>query len=113
MSLPNGTFFVSRYERNSRKIYRAISVCLELEHLVRKINDRQTQNKRSEVCFCKYIKTGQGQKNQNDIYRKLSGINQTGSGLVSTLAILGIQIGAKAISSVLGKNTKTLKTYQT
>ena len=88
-------------------------MCLEPEQLVWKINDRQTQNKKSGICFCKYTNAGQGQKNQNDIYRKLSGINQTGSGLVSTLANLGIQIGAKAISSVPGKNTKTLKTYQT
>lgn len=88
-------------------------MCLEPEQLVWKINDRQTQNKKSGICFCKYTNTGQGQKNQNDIYRKLSSINQTGSGLVSTLANLGIQIGAKAISSVPGKNTKTLKTYQT
>ena len=37
-------------------------------------------------------------------YRKLRGIGQTGSGLVSTLANLGLQMGSKAINSVLGKN---------
>ena len=35
-------------------------------------------------------------------YRKLCGINQTGSVLVSILANLGIQVGSKAINSVLG-----------
>ena len=38
------------------------------------------------------------------MYRKLCDKCQTGSGIVSTLANLGIQMGLKAINSVLGKN---------
>ena len=36
-------------------------------------------------------------------YRKLQGINQTGSGIVGDLAKLGVRMGSKAINSVFGK----------
>ena len=36
-------------------------------------------------------------------YRKVQGINQTGSGIVGDLAKLGVRMGSKAINSVFGK----------
>ena len=86
-------------------IYRAIALCHGLEKSISEINDEPARNKKKRVRFALANTPAQDRVRRiKKKYRKLRGIGQTGSGLVSTLANLGLQMGSKAINSVLGKN---------
>ena len=100
VTLPNGTS-VSRYERISRKNLLGNVSVLRTQTIGPRIK-QQTKAKQKKVKFALANKPTQGQKNKK-IYRKLCDINQTGNGLVSTLANLRLQMGSKATNSVLGK----------
>ena len=100
VTLPNGTS-VSRYERISRKNLPGNVTVLRTRTFGPR-NKQQTKTKQKKVKFALANKPTQGWKNKK-IYRKLCSINQTGNGVVSTLANLRLQMGSKATNSVLGK----------
>ena len=104
MNLPNGKSFVSRYERISRK-YLPGNSAVPRSRKINQRNQRRTNTKQKKrVRFALANTPAQDRARRiKKKYRKLRGIGQTGSGLVSTLANLGLQMGSKAINSVLGK----------
>ena len=66
--LPNGTSFVARYERTSRK---NLPGNIRVTRTVGPRNKRQTRvKKKGKVQFSKYIDTGQGKKNQKKKRKK-------------------------------------------
>ena len=98
VNLPNGTSFVSRYERISRKQLPG-NICVSRTRTDGPINKRKTKKK---VRFALANTPTQDRakrikKNRN------SRRTQTGKGLADNLANLSISMGSKAINSVIGK----------
>ena len=103
VTLPNGTSFISRYERISRKDLTG-NISMARTPTIRPRNKRQNKTKQKRVRFALANTPTQDRSRRiKRKYRKLRGIGQTGSGLVSTLANFDLQMGSKAIDSVLRK----------
>ena len=99
VNLPTGTSFVSRYEKISRK---------QLPGNIRVARAR-TSGPRKKLKTKKRVRfnlintpTHDRAKKIRKKYRNLSG-RQTGKGLVSSLVNLRLNMGSKAINSVIGK----------
>ena len=98
-NLPNGTSFVSKYERISRKQLPG-NICVSRTRTMGPRNKRKTKKK---VRFALANTPTQDRARRiKKIYRKLRWV-QTGKGLADNLANLGISLGSKAINSVIGK----------
>ena len=99
VGLPNGTSFVARYERISRKNLLG-NIKVTKTRTVGPRNKRKTRTKKKRVRFnLANTPTQDRARRIRKKYRRM----QSGRGLASTIANLGIKMGSKAINSVLGK----------
>ena len=99
VNLPNGTSFMSRYKRISRK---QLPGNIRVTR-TRIIGPRKKPKTKKKVRFnLANTLTQDRAKRIRKKYRNLSR-RQTGKGLASSLANLGLNMGSKAINSVTGK----------
>ena len=97
--LPDGTSFVARYERISRKDLPG-NITVTKTRTIGPRNKRKTRTKKKRVRF--NLTNTPTQDRARKIRKKYNRM-QSGRGLASTIAILGIKMSFKAINSVLGK----------
>ena len=103
VTLPNGTTFVSRYKKISRKNLLG-SITVSRTRTIGPRNKRRAKPKQKKVRFALANTPTQDRARRiRKKYRISRGIGQIGSGLVSSLANLGLKMGSKAINPVLGK----------
>ena len=103
VTLPNGTTFVSRYKKISRKNLLG-NIIVSRTRTIGPRNKRRAKPKQKKVRFAVANTPAQDRVRRiRKKYRKSRGIGQIGSGLVSSLANLGLKMGSKAINSVSGK----------
>ena len=96
--LPNGTSFVARYERISRKSLPG-NIRITKTRTIGPKNKRKTRiNKRVRFNLVNTPAQGRARRIRKK-YRR----TQSRRGLASTIANLGLKMGSKAINSVLGK----------
>ena len=97
--LPDGTSFVARYERISRSRLPG-NIRVTRTRIVGPRNRRAPRIKKKRVRFnLANTPTQDRARRVKKNYRRL----QSGKGLASTIANLGLRMGSKAIKSVLGK----------
>ena len=97
--LPDGTSFVARYERISRKSLPG-NITVKKTRTVVPRNKRTAAVKKKRVRFS--LVNAPTQDRARRIKKKFRRL-QSGRGLASTLANLGLKMGSKAINSVLGQ----------
>ena len=100
VGLPNGTSFVARYERISWKSLPGnIRVTRTRTVGPRTRQAPRTKKKRVRFNLANTPTQDRARRIKNKKYRRL----QSGRGLASTIANLGLEMGSKAINSALGK----------
>ena len=97
--LPDGTSFVARYERVSSKNLPG-NIRVTKTRTIGLRNKRKTRTKKKRVRF--NLTNTPTQDRARKIRKKYKRM-QSGRGLASTIAILGIKMSFKAINLVLGK----------